>query len=106
MASTPDDKGYWLVGADGGVFSFGDAGFYGSEGGAGVVTPFVGIAPTADGHGYWIAGDFGNVYNFGDAPSERLPRRIPRGSRRRYRLRAEGDGLLVGGGGRWGVQLR
>ena len=70
MASTPDGKGYWLVGADGGVFGFGDAGFYGSEGGAGVVTPFVGIAPTGDGRGYWIAGDFGDVYNFGDAPDE------------------------------------
>jgi len=70
MASTPDGRGYWLVGADGGVFSFGDAGFYGSEGGTGVMTPFVGIAPTRDGHGYWIAGDFGNVYSFGDAPSE------------------------------------
>jgi hypothetical protein len=70
MASTPDGRGYWLVGADGGVFGFGDAGFYGSEGGAGIVTPFVGIAPTGDGRGYWIAGDFGDVYNFGDAPNE------------------------------------
>ncbi len=70
MASTPDGNGYWLVGADGGVFSFGDAHFYGSEAGKGVVTPFVGIAPTADGHGYWIAGDFGDVFNFGNAPNE------------------------------------
>ncbi|MCL4448863.1 MAG: hypothetical protein M1152_04145, partial [Actinobacteria bacterium] len=30
IASTPDGKGYWLAGADGGVFSLGDAGFYGS----------------------------------------------------------------------------
>jgi hypothetical protein len=67
MASTPDGRGYWLVGADGGVFTYGDAGFYGSEGGSGVGTPFVGIAPTPDGHGYWVAGDFGNVYPFGDA---------------------------------------
>jgi len=27
VASTPDGKGYWLVAADGGVFSFGDAQF-------------------------------------------------------------------------------
>jgi hypothetical protein len=33
MAATPSGKGYWLVAADGGVFSFGDAGFFGSEGG-------------------------------------------------------------------------
>ena len=32
MASTPDGAGYWLVASDGGVFSFGDAGFYGSAG--------------------------------------------------------------------------
>ena len=70
VVSTPDGKGYWLVGADGGVFTYGDAGFYGSEGGSNVLIPFVGIAPTPDGRGYWIAGDFGNVYPFGDAPDE------------------------------------
>ena len=32
MAATPDGKGYWLVAADGGIFTFGDAGFYGSTG--------------------------------------------------------------------------
>ena len=30
MAATPDGGGYWLVGADGGVFAFGDARFFGS----------------------------------------------------------------------------
>ncbi len=30
MAATPDGQGYWLVASDGGVFSFGDAGFHGS----------------------------------------------------------------------------
>ena len=33
MAATPDGRGYWLVAADGGIFSFGDAVFYGSTGG-------------------------------------------------------------------------
>jgi hypothetical protein len=32
----PDGHGYWLVGADGGVFSFGAAAFFGSA---------VGVAP-------------------------------------------------------------
>ena len=32
MTSTPDGKGYWLVASDGGIFSFGDAAFYGSKG--------------------------------------------------------------------------
>ena len=30
MAATPDGDGYWLVASDGGIFSFGDAAFYGS----------------------------------------------------------------------------
>ena len=30
MAGTPDSKGYWLGAADGGIFTFGDAGFFGS----------------------------------------------------------------------------
>jgi hypothetical protein len=30
MADTRDGGGYWMVGADGGIFSFGDAHFYGS----------------------------------------------------------------------------
>lgn len=32
MTSTPAGKGYWLVGSEGGVFSFGDASLYGSTG--------------------------------------------------------------------------
>ena len=32
MAATPDGRGYWLVATDGGIFSFGDAPFYGSTG--------------------------------------------------------------------------
>ena len=32
MAATPDGKGYWLVASDGGIFTYGDATFYGSTG--------------------------------------------------------------------------
>ena len=32
MTATPDRNGYWLVAADGGIFSFGDAAFYGTTG--------------------------------------------------------------------------
>ena len=35
IVSTPDGGGYWLVAKDGGIFAFGDAGFYGSTGGHG-----------------------------------------------------------------------
>jgi hypothetical protein len=30
LASTPSGKGYWLAGADGGIFAFGDAAYHGS----------------------------------------------------------------------------
>jgi beta-glucanase (GH16 family) len=37
MAPTPTGQGYWLVASDGGIFSYGDAGFSGSTGGTGVL---------------------------------------------------------------------
>ena len=46
IVSTPDGKGYWLVGSDGGIFSFGDAGFYGSMSGTTLNSNIVGMAPT------------------------------------------------------------
>jgi hypothetical protein len=67
MAATPDGHGYWLVGADGGVLSFGDAHYYGSTGGKPLHAPIVGMAPTVDGHGYWLVGSDGAVFSFGDA---------------------------------------
>jgi hypothetical protein len=33
MAATPTGKGYWLVASDGGIFTFGDAVFFGSHAG-------------------------------------------------------------------------
>ena len=41
-----------MVASDGGIFSFGDATFYGSEGGQPLGDPIVGMIPTADGFGY------------------------------------------------------
>ncbi|MGH9089497.1 MAG: right-handed parallel beta-helix repeat-containing protein, partial [Acidimicrobiales bacterium] len=72
----PGDLGYWLVAADGGVFSFGDAGFYGSMGGKPLNSPIVGMAvqPTlkpataggnAHGTGYWLVASDGGVFAFG-----------------------------------------
>jgi hypothetical protein len=46
MAATPDGKGYWLVASDGGIFSFGNATFYGSMGGTHLNKPIVGMAAT------------------------------------------------------------
>jgi hypothetical protein len=67
MAATPDGGGYWEVAADGGVFAFGDAGFYGSMGGKPLNAPVVGIAATRDGRGYWEVAADGGVFTFGDA---------------------------------------
>ena len=62
IASTPDGKGYVEVASDGGVFTFGDAGFYGSMGGQHLNKPIVGIAVTPDGRGYWeVASDGGHL---------------------------------------------
>jgi PKD repeat protein len=59
--------GYWLVGADGGIFSFGSAGFYGSTGNIVLQRAVVGITPTADRRGYWLVGSDGGIFAFGDA---------------------------------------
>lgn len=67
IAETPDGKGYWLTAADGGVFTFGDAQFYGSTGDLHLNAPIVGIASTPDGLGYWLVASDGGVFSFGDA---------------------------------------
>ena len=67
MAATPAGKGYWEVASDGGVFSFGDATFYGSMGGTPLNQPIVGMAATSDGKGYWEVASDGGVFSFGDA---------------------------------------
>ncbi|HXA61042.1 MAG TPA: IPT/TIG domain-containing protein, partial [Streptosporangiaceae bacterium] len=67
MVETPDGRGYWVVAQDGGVFCFGDAGFYGSEAGVALNRPVVGIAATPDGGGYWLVAADGGVFTFGDA---------------------------------------
>ena len=67
MAATPSGQGYWLVAADGGVFTFGDAGFFGSPGGQPLNQPVVGMAATPSGQGYWLVAADGGVFTFGDA---------------------------------------
>ena len=59
--------GYWLVASDGGVFTYGDAGFYGSPGGTTLNKPVVGMAVTPDGKGYWLVASDGGVFTYGDA---------------------------------------
>ena len=59
--------GYWQVAADGGVFTFGSAGFYGSTGSMRLNKPVVGMAPTPDHRGYWLVASDGGVFAYGDA---------------------------------------
>ena len=60
-------EGYWLVGREGRVYTFGYAPFHGS-----LTTPppdpVIGIAATPSGNGYWLATTSGGIYSFGDAP--------------------------------------
>jgi hypothetical protein len=58
--------GYWLVGSDGGIFTFGTAQFYGSTGSLRLQRPVVGIVPTADRGGYWLDASDGGVFSYGD----------------------------------------
>ncbi len=65
--AAPAGLGYWLVATDGGVFNFGDAGFFGSAGNLKLNSPIVGIAPTPDGKGYWLVASDGGIFTYGDA---------------------------------------
>ena len=60
-------EGYTMVAADGGIFTYGDASFYGSTGGMALNKPIVGMARTADGDGYWLVASDGGIFSFGDA---------------------------------------
>jgi hypothetical protein len=67
MAATPSGNGYWLVASDGGIFTFGDAAFFGSMGNKHLNKPIVGMAPSPTGKGYWLVASDGGVFTFGDA---------------------------------------
>ena len=85
IAAHPDADGYWLVSADGGVFSFGAAQFYGSTGALPLQrTDRRHGRHAGSGAGYWLVGADGGVFSFGDAPflgslgGSRLQRADPR----------------------------
>ena len=69
VASQPSGgvNGYWIVGSDGGIFSYGSAQFHGSMGGTPLVQPMVGMAATHDDGGYWTVAADGGIFSFGDA---------------------------------------
>ena len=70
MALTPDTTpkpGYWLVGSDGSVYSYGSASALGSLRGTPLARPIAGMAPTPSGGGYWLVGTDGGIFSYGDA---------------------------------------
>jgi N-acetylmuramoyl-L-alanine amidase len=67
LAATHDGGGYWLAARDGGVFDYGDAGFFGSAGSLHLNAPIVGLAATTDGGGYWLVAADGGIFSYGDA---------------------------------------
>ena len=91
----PPNSSYWLVASDGGVFDFGNAGFYGSTGSIRLNKPVVGMAPTPSKNGYWLVASDGGIFNYGDAAFF--------GSEGGKPLNAPIQGMAVtpGGGGYW-----
>ena len=88
--------GYWIAGADGGVFSFGNAGYFGSAGGLRLSSPVVGMAATASRNGYWLVAADGGIFSYGDAGF--------RGSTGGSRLARPVVGMAAApGGGYWTV---
>ncbi len=67
MTPTADGGGYWLVAADGGIFTFGNAPFFGSMGDRKLNSPIVGMQATPSGRGYWMVAADGGIFTFGDA---------------------------------------
>ena len=59
--------GYWLLGGDGGVFSFGGANFYGSTGNLKLNQPVVAMSGMPANDGYRFAASDGGVFNYGSA---------------------------------------
>ena len=59
--------GYWLVGSDGGIFSFGTAAFFGSTGGIRCSVRWSGSRRPSTRNGYWLVASDGGIFSFGDS---------------------------------------
>jgi hypothetical protein len=63
-APVSSNEGFWLLGKDGGVFSFGTAQFYGSIGHLAGARQIASMAADPDGTGYWFVGTDGGIYAY------------------------------------------
>jgi murein DD-endopeptidase MepM/ murein hydrolase activator NlpD len=59
--------GYWSTTADGAVYSFGGAPYFGSMGGTPLAKPIIGLTTTPDDGGYWQLSADGGIFSFGNA---------------------------------------
>ena len=66
------NPGYYLIGADGGVFAYGET-FFNSLGANPPQVKIVGGAVNAAADGYWLVDASGHVYALGQAPSVEVP---------------------------------
>src|SRR5207237_968922 len=80
VGTAGNKAGYWMVGSDGAVYNFGDAGQYGGAVPA-AGSSAVDLEPTPSGRGYWVVTDKGAV------PTRGLAAGLLRGGQRRRRLR-------------------
>jgi hypothetical protein len=60
-------SGYWVVTANGSVYSFGNAAYHGGMAGRHLNAPITGSEATVSGNGYWQLGRDGGIFSFGDA---------------------------------------
>ncbi len=67
VAADPHGGGYWMVDAEGRVYSAGSAIPHGSADHRGSTLSMVGLVATRDGGGYWLIQSDGKSFPFGDA---------------------------------------
>jgi sugar lactone lactonase YvrE len=66
----PNKSGYWMLGAEGKIFPFGDAKSLGDPSAAMPAgTKATRLEPTPSAAGYWVLNETGGVYAYGDAPA-------------------------------------
>jgi hypothetical protein len=64
------NTGYWMASAEGGVFAYGNAPFFGSAVPFKPNKPIVGLAATPENKGYHLVATDGGIFSFGDAKFE------------------------------------